>query len=440
MITSSEILKNHLQPIETWVVDRRIHSERERVEGFANKASLEALQMGACLYFCENSSIPLPGFTFETEDIKRWEATVPFIEDLFFFLTDRTISIELIKRKSPKQMRIIDPISDGRDVMLFSGGCDSFCGVHWAIKNKKSIALAHTMTSTSMLGKADQIHKNHFSVEDIPLYHISSMFSSGSLNRFYPQVRSTLFSFNAVPIMERFQSSTLWIPENGPLMINPPLSNFAISTRSTRPEALRLLSKILTAYLGRKIVVDSPFKNQTKAEIIANSTAGKTVLDTYSCFNYRWGRYEGMCGRCYGCNTTRFSMYALGIDDKRYHENYCPFDEATLPKKQDRKRAVFLFSDFIDTCNKLALGSSVRETTDYWMRKAQMEFADSVDVRELMQRFGLDMLTGIDSYFSKNRLDPLTTILGKRFHELMLPDIKEKMEARRDILSSPSEK
>ena len=436
MITSSEILKNRLYRTGSLVKDKRIHFGFERVEGYVNEASMEALEMGACIYFCENSSTPLSGFVFETDDVKRWEGVVPFIEELFLFLTDRTISIQLKKRRGNRQVILVDPVSDGRDTMLFSGGSDSFCGALWAIRNGRDIALAHTMTSPAMLGKADHLHKKHLASSDIPLYNISSLFVNGSLNRFYPQARSALFTFNSVPIIERFQSSTLWIPENGPLMINPPISNMAISTRSTRPEAMKLLSKILTNYLGLEIVVDSPFKNLTKAEMVAQSSAGDSIRDTYSCFNYRWGRYKGMCGRCYGCNTTRFSLYALGIDDRRYHEDYCPFKEVLLPTIRERRNAVFLFSDFIDTCCKMALQSGIEDTTSNWMKKAQSVLGTEVDVQDLMKRFALDMLLGMDRYYSMNEINQQNTLLGKRLEELLTPSLKRLIHDRRDSLKA----
>lgn len=432
LITSSEILKNRLYRTRALVKDKRIHYEFERIDGYVNKVSLEALEMGACIYFCENSATPLSGFIFETEDVKRWEGVVPLIEQLFFFLTDRTIFIELKKKPSMKQLTLSKPERDGRDIMLFSGGCDSFCGALWALEEGREIALVHTMTSSAMLGKADYIHKKHFGTMDIPLYNVNSVFTDGALNRYYPQTRSAMFALNAVPVMECFQSSRLWIPENGPLMINPPISTMTISTRSTRPEALTLLREILSSYLDREITVDSPFKDLTKAEVVARFSDVESVLGTYSCFNYRWGRYRGMCGRCYGCNTTRLSLYALGIDDRRYHQDYSPFKETGLSRSKKRRDALFLFSDFIDTCCKLATRSELTDPMERSMNKAQQML--DIDVRDLMRRFALDQLLGIENFFSMQEISRRETLLGRRFDELMQPNLIEMIRAREDEL------
>jgi hypothetical protein len=112
----------------------------------------------------------------------------------------------------------------------------------------------------------------------------------------------------------------LFVPENGLIALNPPLTYRrigALSTRTTHPHFLGLVQRIIDA-LDIPIRISNPYALKTKAEMLQNcadkQTLKQVVEHTVSCG--KWKRTGIQCGRCVPCLIRRAAFHAAGMPDK----------------------------------------------------------------------------------------------------------------------------
>ncbi len=432
-IRSSQIVNSHLGSLP-WI---HATDSDSPAPGSMSSIASESLAMGACLYFIENSGRAISELEFETENKGSWREATLDLQMLFHFLTKRTITVSFVDSTMKTSAGPTEnPKAERRDAVLFSGGSDSLCGVFHLSKEGRKLVLVHSMTSPRMESKAKRIHREYLRNANSCLYYVESRFRGGSVSPSYPQLRSTMFLMNAFPFLEAFKSSSIFIPENGPLMINPPISGLTISTQATRPEVLFFVQRILKTVSSRSVRIDSPFKDKTKAEILAMTPNRDAIKATYSCFNYRWGKYQQMCGHCFGCNITRLSMFANGIKDERFEHN--PFESNELPTDYKRQKELFMYSDLIRNSIRFAEKKEIDDEISLSIRQAEEFYSRDrrIDVVDLMKRFGLDMLLGMRNMYNLLSIEPRDTILGRRLMDTVPGDIWSAVERRSEELHS----
>ena len=117
----------------------------------------------------------------------------------------------------------------------------------------------------------------------------------------------------------------LYVPENGLIAINPPLTNRrigALSTRTTHPHYLSLIQEIWDA-VGIPAEIENPFALTTKGEMIAHCLDQqrlRSIADrTVSCG--KWKRHGIQCGRCVPCLIRRASFHAAQWLDQTPYDN-----------------------------------------------------------------------------------------------------------------------
>ena len=108
--------------------------------------------------------------------------------------------------------------------------------------------------------------------------------------------------------------------ESGIGAINLPLMSGMVgskATRSSHPESLRLISRLLSLAAGRGIALTLPFVNQTKGEVVrtlATDGLHEMARQTISCVHYPLrNRGPKQCGFCPACIFRRQAMFAAGI-------------------------------------------------------------------------------------------------------------------------------
>jgi len=419
----------------------RLKDEKMRISPLPHYLQ-EIIEMGACLYFAENAVDKPKNITFETVDPSRWKDSTEYLQRLFDFLTDRYIEINFEEVKRGRDSEL-EEIRGKYGVSLFSGGADSYCGSWHLLDKNYNVCLVHTSTSKKMQSIARRVFEN-FPQDKSFLYEMSDQFIQGQTSPLYPQLRSTLFLMNSVPLMEKFDVSEVFIPENGFMMINPPVSELVVFTKATRPEVLFFCQTIFSDYLRKNISILSPFYKNTKSEILANYVKRKGIDQTFSCFNYRWGKRKNMCGTCYGCNITRLSMLALSEkeSENRYEAN--PFFLESTPSNEKSRNKLFQYSDFLDMCEKFVLERNLDpELIDLFddIQKCYAELGYQVDIPELMKRFGLDMFVGLRNMFSFSQRIPEHTVLGKKFFRIVKDsELTKDIESRSEELIRIKEK
>lgn len=287
-------------------------------------------------------TVSIPVLCFE-----KWNGTESKWNQILGFLTGDKWSV--VFRKSNKvysqrenKNRIHLNINNCNCISLFSGGLDSFCGAIKLLEDGMSPCLVGH-NEYPKLRKKQKAFIETFQ----KLYSDQSVkFVSFSANSHAPKTidgdtlegtentsrgRSLLFLCAALSIAGIMGDNIpVYIPENGFIGLNIPLTNGrkgTCSTRTTHPYFLNELSDIL------KIVgINNPIYNffafSTKREIV-NSVKDKEAfkkhyIDTISCSHPCLARYNKKghneypinCGYCYPCLIRKSSL--LDVEDKKY--------------------------------------------------------------------------------------------------------------------------
>jgi hypothetical protein len=121
----------------------------------------------------------------------------------------------------------------------------------------------------------------------------------------------------------------LYVPENGFIALNVPLTSARLgscSTRTTHPYYLHHLQAALCT-IGLTHPIVNPLEHLAKGEILSNCR-NPTLLHqlapvSISCAHPNVGRYErvsyGNCGYCFPCLIRRASLWAIGFDDPNHY-------------------------------------------------------------------------------------------------------------------------
>lgn len=115
------------------------------------------------------------------------------------------------------------------------------------------------------------------------------------------------------------QRTTLFIPENGFISINAPLTPLrlgSLSTRTTHPIYLRRLQRVLDA-ADLRVDMENPFRLMTKGQVLDacpdQGTLRNLVFRSTSCG--RFARRHQHCGRCVPCLVRRAAFLRWGQGD-----------------------------------------------------------------------------------------------------------------------------
>ena len=129
----------------------------------------------------------------------------------------------------------------------------------------------------------------------------------------------------------------VYIPENGYIALNVPLTRAragSASTRTTHPHYLEMLGRF-AAYAGVANPIVNPYGHATKGEMLRRSRNPGLLRalapDTVSCSHPEAARMQqreqGNCGYCFPCLIRRASLAAVGWDDE-----HPPWDALTDPR------------------------------------------------------------------------------------------------------------
>jgi len=413
MINSSSLLR--VYSLENGPKRQRIAgSETKPFETvFDNSKEFEDLML--CLHLIERYLPKETRLCFETRWPRIWQEKEEKIEQLFEFLTHRSLSVRFQERSnemSAHQERITEVNAESTRehvVSLFSGGLDSAAGALDLIKRRIAPTLSHTATGNIILGKATELVKNSILkttpmvVTDMRMGNVESS-GFGSFNS-----RGLLFISNALVIASCLRNSQVCIAENGPLMINPNVSFRSEPTRNAHPFLITAVEEIFNHVTGLRKRINPIFKDETKAEIAAKVMNDQIIDKTWSCFSVQ-GQSK-MCGACFACAVRRLSLLAAGHQEPQDTYEFDPFGSelsdstGSLGWKLDTLHDTFIYlKDFLDT--KLLQRNEMFLVPEGF-------FADE---KELLTRFSLDMFLGFRKHvelIGSASLGPLGRFVGK---------------------------
>lgn len=220
-------------------------------------------------------------------------------------------------------------------VSLFSGGLDSLIGVIDLLASGKRTALVGHygagMTHTYQ-ERVAEVLEEAYPGRSLPLlFHVQPPTIQGAEEREQTmRSRSFLFFALGIAVANRLGDSVpLYVPENGLISLNVPLTaarSGSLSTRTTHPHYVLLYRRLLKA-IGISNPVVLPYRLKTKGEMLADCTnqaaLAKAAPLTMSCAHSEGSRWEGTspgthCGYCFPCLIRRAATKAAATPDARY--------------------------------------------------------------------------------------------------------------------------
>ncbi len=212
-------------------------------------------------------------------------------------------------------------------VCLFSGGLDSAVGAIDILNGKsnyKPLLLSHAYRGDGV--KQENIKKLLKSKYGELSYSISPSLMAGLKGKTDVTMRGRSFNFLAMAVLgisalrnanEDSSISTIIVPENGYISINPPLTRRRIgshSTRTTHPYFLNRLEELLKD-AGFNVTFVNPYQFQTKGEMLKECVdqvaIAKAIPLSVSCSH--WHRKHMQCGHCVPCLIRRSSVHHAGF-------------------------------------------------------------------------------------------------------------------------------
>jgi Queuosine biosynthesis protein QueC len=259
-----------------------------------------------------------------------WQSQKEVLEKALHFLSGDLWNLEIksggYAPPNPytrRQRYRLTPLREGDCISLFSGGLDSAVGVINFIED------GHIPLLVSHAYKGDKSHQDNITRK------LTGRFSRFSVNAnplavngktdITMRTRSLNFlAFGAVGAYALSRANDLesvqfFVPENGFISLNAPLTPRRIgslSTRTTHPYFLSLMQSIFDS-VGIKVTIVNPYQFKTKGEMLREcknqNIVRQIVSSTVSCS--KWKRKRQQCGKCVPCIIRRAALMASDIPE-----------------------------------------------------------------------------------------------------------------------------
>tara|TARA_B110000037_G_scaffold221268_1_gene291563 strand:- start:767 stop:2089 length:1323 start_codon:yes stop_codon:yes gene_type:complete len=262
-----------------------------------------------------------------------WQNQIPSIEQTLRFLTGDFWNISLVSGGKPPPSPQVVKKFNADCVSLLSGGVDSLAG---AIDLCKS-GMNPILVSKVVRGDKD-IQNEIASRLGITENHVQWRFNCRSTSKKEDSTRARSLVFFAYAALVASSLSEagptdnkikVYVPENGLITLNLPLTPLRIgtlSTKTTHPTYLKGLQRIWDA-VGIRADLTSPFEYRfrTKGEIL-DGCLDKDLLVELVGKATSCGRYgvfsNSHCGRCVPCLVRRSAFLKAGLTDSTLESTY----------------------------------------------------------------------------------------------------------------------
>lgn len=218
---------------------------------------------------------------------------------------------------------------------MLSGGLDSFIGAINLLKEGKTpIFISHYGGGKGVKMYQDKVVnllKSKYGVDALRFFR----FYAASMNGREDTTRSRSFMFfaHAIAIASGIGHHVdLYVPENGVISLNIPLTVMrlgSLSTRTTHPYFMKTIQRLLLE-LEMDISLINPFQFQTKGEMMKSCKdidfLNSNFQYTLSCSHPDQGRWTGEsvghCGECLPCTIRKAAVKAAGITDTTVYRHH----------------------------------------------------------------------------------------------------------------------
>ncbi len=260
------------------------------------------------------------GWTRELElsvtlrDPEPWTPHVAEIEQIFRFLTGDLWSISFIDGGCPPLQPTRRASRTETCISLLSGGLDSLIGAIDLAEDRNSRPFL-----VSSLVQGDSKRQADFAEALAPGSHMSvnpNVRTRTKIPEHSQRPRSLAFialGVLAATTLDKHRdggSVDLFIPENGFISLNVPLTSLrmgSLSTRTTHPFFIQSMQALIDAS-GLRVKLKNPYQYATKGEMMAacanQARLAEFADETMSCGVSRRHGYQ-QCGRCLPCIVRR---------------------------------------------------------------------------------------------------------------------------------------
>jgi len=315
------------------------------------KEALDLLYISMAVYFADRRVLRSDNYDGWTREFKlyipvlqihKWTANKHHLEHMISFLSGDNWTFEFRKRelndieiKVEKKCKswYLDNKFTPDEFCMLSGGLDSFIGAIDLLTNNKNIAFVGLYGGGKGVKpfqeKVNKILQDEFTISKDHFFNFNATPINGSENS--TRTRSFLFFAHAIILASCLDKpTTLYIPENGLISLNIPLTNTRLgssSTRTTHPYYMKTLQNLLYN-LDIQVELKNPYQFKTKGEMLLECKKPQLIqneyLRTMSCSHPDQVRYEKNpeslhCGTCLPCSIRRASIIkAFNTDEGEY--------------------------------------------------------------------------------------------------------------------------
>ncbi|HBG27621.1 MAG TPA: ATPase [Phycisphaerales bacterium] len=220
-------------------------------------------------------------------------------------------------------------------ICMLSGGLDSFIGAIDMLQalpdtlfvghsgGGKGVYQFQEKVKTLLISRYNLTNDQFFSFNAAPLRG----------KELTTRTRSFMFFAQAIIISSALKKEiNLYIPENGLISLNIPLTASRLgssSTRTTHPYYMKQLQNLLNT-LNIKVRFQNPYQFKTKGEMIAEckdfNFLKNNIKNTMSCSHSDNGRWDGdskpsHCGNCLPCVIRRAAILEANLKDDTFYRD-----------------------------------------------------------------------------------------------------------------------
>lgn len=228
------------------------------------------------------------------------------------------------------------------------------------------------------------------------------------------RTRSFLFLSAAAAVAAHTGSREIFIPENGLIALNSPLTGSrlgALSTRTAHPRFLTGFADLLGQILGEQYLVLNPLCLQSKTEALraAPRWVQELALDSVSCSHdrMRWVPGAGSdirhCGYCVPCIYRRAAFIDVGLDDAGhyYRDVFTRLASLSVTESSDI-RALCHWARTVRTLSRAGLETVVlAHGTFDRLPMVDTEPRGIRDLGEMLQRWATEFMTMLEARCSQ---------------------------------------
>jgi 7-cyano-7-deazaguanine synthase in queuosine biosynthesis len=281
-------------------------------------------------------------FVIPLREPTRWssDSLIGALVETIGFLSDDEYEFEFRPLKTPPSVETYFPLSGARDakfmpdeVILFSGGLDSFAGtVEQLVAHGKKVALVSHRSASKITEAQNYLIgrlRNRFGVDRVLHVPVRANLKDDLGKEPTHRTRSFLFAAIGAVTSHLLDLQRIFSFENGVVSLNlPPVGQVvgARATRTTHPQALAGFQRILSAVLGQSFDVSNPYAWITKSEVverIVQCGCPDLIRHTRSCTRvHAMTKLHPNCGQCSQCIDRRFAVLAAGQEQEDPDEAY----------------------------------------------------------------------------------------------------------------------